>query len=101
MNHASFALVRSVPAKKKSANVRSKKMAIYDDNDDGDELNDSVDLEVVKRSTPKPTRNRKQILYGVDSDSEEDSADDFGEFRFSFTKSLIRGIKYFSFSSWR
>ena len=91
MNHASFVLIPSVPAKKKSANVRSKK--IYDDSDDDDEVNDSVDLEVVKRSTPKPTRNRKQISYAVDSDSEEDSADDFGEFRFSYnTKSLILGI---------
>jgi hypothetical protein len=90
MNHASFVLIPSVPAKKKSANVRSKK--IYDDSDDDDEVNDSVDLEVVKRSTPKPTRNRKQISYAVDSDSEEDSADDFGEFRFSFTKYLILGI---------
>jgi hypothetical protein len=57
--------------------VRSKK--IYDDSDDDDdEVNDSVDLEVVKRST----RNRKQISYAVDSESEEDSADDFGEFSF-------------------
>ncbi len=84
-------MIRSVPAKKKSANVRSKK--IDDDSDeDDDELNDSVDLEVVKRSTPKPTRNRKQISYAVDSDSEEDSADDFGEFRFLYTKSLKLGI---------
>ncbi len=57
--------------------MRSKK--IYDDSDDDDdEVNDSVDLEVVKRST----RNRKQISYAVDSESEEDSADDFGEFSF-------------------
>ncbi len=85
-------MICSVPAKKKAANVRSKK--IYDDSDDDDdEVNDSVDLVVVKRSTPKPTRNRKQISYAVDSDSEEDSADDFGEFRFSYnTKSLILGI---------
>jgi hypothetical protein len=92
VNHASFVLICSVPAKKKSANVRSKKIYDDSDDDDDDEVNDLVDLEVVKRSTPKPTRNRKQISYAVDSDSEEDSADDFGEFRFSFTQSLILGI---------
>jgi hypothetical protein len=45
------------------------------------------------RSQDSPAKMiRKQISYAVDSDSEEDSADDFGEFRFSFTKSLILGI---------
>jgi hypothetical protein len=93
MNPTSFALICSVPAKKKSTFRSMKTALIYDDSDDDDdELNDFMDLEVVKRSTPKPTRNRKQISYAVDSDSEEDSADDFGEFRFSFTKSLILGI---------
>ncbi len=56
--------------------MRSKK--IYDDSDDDDdddEVSDSVDLEVVKRST----RDRKQISYAVDSESEEDSADDFAK----------------------
>jgi hypothetical protein len=83
MIHACFALIRSVPAKKKSSNVRSRKIYDDSDKDDDDELSDFVDFEVMKRSTPKPTRNRKQISYAVDSDSDEDSADAFGKFVFS------------------